>query len=65
MTCFPGANLIGMAVSGATAALLTTTFGEIYIAVLAKLFEGNAGEPPSVEEVAAAFKSAIQQKTKA
>jgi uncharacterized protein (DUF697 family)/GTP-binding protein EngB required for normal cell division len=56
-------SVVGGAISGATAALLTTTFGEIYIKVLAMLFERNAGEPPSADEVATALKAAIKKRT--
>ncbi len=59
----PGAgSIVGGAISAATAALLTTTFGELYIALLAKLFEANHGEAPSPETVSAAFAQAVKDK---
>lgn len=59
----PGAgSIVGGAVSGATAALLTTTFGELYIVVLASLFEANNGEAPSPESIQSAFAQAIKDK---
>lgn len=57
-----GGSLLGGIISGATAALLTTTFGELYIAVLAKLFEAKGGEAPSPEAVLGAFSQAMKEK---
>ena len=48
----PGVGTIaGGAISGATAATLTTTLGETYIRVLASLFERSGGEPPGRDEI--------------
>ncbi len=58
----PGAgSLAGGTISGATAALLTTTIGEAYIAVLVMLFTQNNGEQPKPEEVADAFRKEYSQ----
>lgn len=57
----PGANVAGAAISAATAATLTTTFGQLYISVLAALHEANDGAPPTTEQVASALKSAIDR----
>lgn len=49
---FPGVGSIaGSAISGSTAAALTTAFGETYIASLDVVFAKNAGESPSEEEI--------------
>jgi len=49
---FPGVgSVVGGAISGATAAAITTSFGETYIATLDTLFRRHEGEPPSEEEV--------------
>jgi uncharacterized protein (DUF697 family) len=49
---FPGAGtVIGGVISGSTAAAITTSLGETYIAALDALFARHAGEPPSQEEV--------------
>ena len=57
----PGAGTIaGGAIAGATAATLTTTVGEIYLAVLAELFGESGGEPPPETQVAAAFATALK-----
>lgn len=57
----PGAGtVIGGVISGATAATLTTTLGEIYIAVLAKLFEDpGRREAPSTDEIVQEFKDRL------
>jgi len=53
----PGAgSVVGGTIAAATAAALTTAFGEAYIAALDMLFTRNNGEPPTSEEVAEAFK---------
>lgn len=58
----PGAGSVaGGAISGATAALLTTTIGDTYITVLVKLFKDNNGEQPKPEKVADAFKKEFLQ----
>lgn len=57
----PGAGtLAGGAIAAATAASLTTVFGEAYITVLSKLMEARSGEFPSAEEVAQAFRAEIE-----
>ncbi len=49
---FPGAgSVVGGTISGSTAAAITLSFGETYIASLDTLFARHAGEPPSQEEV--------------
>jgi small GTP-binding protein len=58
----PGAgSVVGGAIEAATAAALTTAFGEAYIAALDMLFVNNNGEPPTSEEVAEAFKEKYSQ----
>jgi uncharacterized protein (DUF697 family) len=58
----PGAgSVIGGTIAAATAAALTTAFGEAYIAALDMLFVNNNGEPPTSEEVAEAFKKKYSQ----
>lgn len=58
----PGAgSAIGGAISAATAATLTTVFGEAYIAVLNLLFMKNQGEPPTSEEVAETLRTQYPQ----
>jgi uncharacterized protein (DUF697 family)/GTP-binding protein EngB required for normal cell division len=57
----PGAGtLVGGVIAAATATALTTMFGEAYIAVLSKLMEARAGELPTAEEVARAFREEIE-----
>ena len=59
----PGVGSVaGGAISAATAAALTTALGELYIAVLAKLFTGSEGEPPSPEAIAQEFKNRLAAK---
>lgn len=49
---FPGAgSLVGGAISGSTAAALTTALGATYIASLDAVFARHEGEPPSEEEI--------------
>jgi uncharacterized protein (DUF697 family) len=58
----PGAgSVVGGTIAAATAAALTTAFGEAYIAALDMLFVNNNGEPPTSEEVAEAFKKKYSQ----
>lgn len=60
----PGAgSVIGGTIAATTAAALTTTFGEAYIAVLEALFIKNNGEPPTSEEVSEAFRKKYFQLT--
>jgi uncharacterized protein (DUF697 family)/predicted GTPase len=49
-------SVIGSTISAATAATLTTAFGEAYIATLEMLFLQNKGEPPTPKEVVDTFK---------
>ncbi len=42
----------GGAISGATAATLTTTLGQSYVTVLSRLLEASHGEPPPADAVA-------------
>ena len=59
----PGAGSIaGGTISAATAAALTTALGELYVAVLAKLFTDSEGEPPSAEAIAQEFKNRLAPK---
>jgi uncharacterized protein (DUF697 family) len=56
----PGAGSAAGALIGATTASgLTAALGELYIQVLAELFERHAGEPPSADEVARAFEKRL------
>ena len=57
---FPGTGtLAGGVISASTAATLTTTLGELYIATLVALFANSGGEPPSSEEVVREFKERL------
>lgn len=56
----PGFNFAGMAVSGATAALLTTTFGEAYIATLYMLLKDNPEKDLAPEQIAEAFRDRLK-----
>lgn len=53
---------IGGVISGATAATLTTTLGESYVAVLGRLVESSHGEPPNAEGVARALAEALARR---
>jgi uncharacterized protein (DUF697 family)/GTP-binding protein EngB required for normal cell division len=56
----PGAGtLAGAIISASVATTLTTMFGEAYVAVLARLMEQRAGELPTADEVAKAFKEEL------
>ena len=50
-------SVAGGAIAATTAGALTTTLGEIYIAVLAKLFTASRGDAPSPEDIAREFKA--------
>ncbi len=52
----------GAAISGTTAAGLTTALGEAYIATLAKLFFSTGGETPSPEAIAEAFREKMLER---
>jgi uncharacterized protein (DUF697 family) len=54
-------SLVGGAISAATAASITTIFGEAYIAALSLLFDRKQGLPPSDEEVAQAFSEELHK----
>lgn len=54
-------SVVGGTIAATTAAAITTTFGEAYIAALNMLFVQNNGEPPTSEEVAEAFKAKYLQ----
>jgi uncharacterized protein (DUF697 family)/GTP-binding protein EngB required for normal cell division len=57
----PGAgSALGGAISGATAATVTTTLGQAYITVLAKLLEASHGEPPSADKIMAQVKEMLR-----
>jgi uncharacterized protein (DUF697 family)/GTP-binding protein EngB required for normal cell division len=52
----------GGAISAATAAAMTTAFGETYIAALSALFAASPNELPGADDVAAAFKREITRR---
>jgi uncharacterized protein (DUF697 family) len=53
----PGAGTLASgAIAAATAAALTTVFGEVHIATLVKLMEKSGGEPPTADEILKTFK---------
>ena len=55
---FPGAGtVVGGVIAGATAVVLTTGLGSLYIAVLAKLCTDSPGEVPSPDDIAREFKN--------
>ena len=59
----PGVGSVaGGAISAAAAAAITTALGELYVAVLAKLFSASEGEAPSPEAIAQEFKSRLATK---
>ena len=52
----PGVGtLVGGAISGATAAALTTALGTVYVQFLHGLCKMNKGEPPTIEQVTEGF----------
>lgn len=62
---FPGVGSVaGGAIAGGTAAALTTSFGETYIASLDAVFTKHAGESPSKEEVLDEVKRRFQKGSK-
>ena len=57
----PGAGqLVAVPIAATTAGALTTVLGEVYIAVLAKLFE-DTGEAPSTDEIEREFKDRLSR----
>lgn len=60
----PAGAVAGGAISAVTAATLTTTLGELYIATLAALFMDSDGEIPSPEDVMREFKKRLSLKEK-
>ena len=59
----PGAGTVmGGVVSAATAAAMTSAFGEAYIATLALLFARREGEPPTPEEITTTFRRQLALK---
>lgn len=52
-------SVVGGAIAATTAATLTTTLGEIYVAVLAALFEKSGGTAPSTDDVAREFRNRL------
>jgi uncharacterized protein (DUF697 family)/GTP-binding protein EngB required for normal cell division len=50
----------GGAITGATAATLTTTLGQAYVRVLTRLLAGSHGETPSAEAIAQSLKSEMK-----
>ena len=57
-----GGSIVGGTIAATTAATLTVTFGEAYIAVLATLFVQKNGQPPTSQEVADAFRKEYSQR---
>jgi uncharacterized protein (DUF697 family)/GTP-binding protein EngB required for normal cell division len=56
----PGAgSAVGGAIAAATAAAITTAFGELYITVLSRMFEASGGEPPSSQAILDAFSAEL------
>jgi uncharacterized protein (DUF697 family)/predicted GTPase len=56
----PGAGTaVGGAISGATAAALTTTLGKIYIATMAKVCSGSGGSAPTADDIVREFKKEL------
>lgn len=53
-------SIIGGAISAATAAAITTAFGEAYIAALDFLFAKHGGEPPTQQEVLDEFRKRLK-----
>ncbi len=54
-------SAIGGAISGATAATVTTTLGQSYITVLAKLLEASHGDAPRPEQLATSLSEALRR----
>ncbi len=62
----PGAGTVmGGVISAATAAAMTSAFGEAYIATLALLFARREGEPPTPEEITQTFREQLALKQQA
>lgn len=60
---FPGVGtLAGGAIAGTTAAALTAALGEAYIGVLAVLYRENPEQPPTAEDVTAAWRTKMKLK---
>lgn len=57
-----GGSIIGGAISGATAATLTTTLGELYVGTLVALFNSSKGEIPTAADIENEFKSRLKSK---
>ncbi len=57
-----GGAVMGGVISAATAAAMTSAFGEAYIATLALLFARREGEPPTPEEITETFKEQLALK---
>ncbi len=57
-----GGTIAGGAISASTAAALTTTLGEVYIATLVALFSNTGGEAPSADQVVRAFRKRLSAK---
>lgn len=56
----PGVGSVaGSAIAATTAAALTTMLGELYIAVLAKLFADSGGDAPAPDDIAREFKNRL------
>jgi uncharacterized protein (DUF697 family)/GTP-binding protein EngB required for normal cell division len=55
-------SAVGGAISGATAATLTTTLGHSYVAVLGKLLEASHGDPPPGKVIATSLVEALKKK---
>jgi len=61
----PGAgSVVGGLVSGGTAAILTTGFGEAYVAALTRLMEKYPDHAPSASEIASTFRDMLSTQAK-
>lgn len=56
-------SAVGCTIAAATAAALTTAFGEAYIAAVELLFISNNGEPPTPEQLVEVFRKQYSQRT--
>lgn len=64
MKMIPGVNIAGSAIAGATAGILTTTFGEAYIAVLKSMIEEKGIEGIDPSELAKRLKAKMKRDKK-
>jgi uncharacterized protein (DUF697 family) len=61
LKALPGFNVSAGIIHAGVASGITTTFGQAYITVLARLFSKNDGVPPTGEEVLKAFKEQYEK----